>query len=140
MIAVLDTRLAPAVVADHLQRLAQQTGGVVVDDVRGLDAVLADATAVPAATTSVLVATALLALMLGSLGVYAVLSFLVSRRTQEFGIRVALGALPRDVRWLVVREGATLCARRPRRRRRRGAGGDARAWRPSCTASAPSIR
>ena len=64
----------------------------------------------PAATTSVLVATALLALMLGSLGVYAVLSFLVSRRTQEFGIRVALGALPRDLRWLVVREGATLCA------------------------------
>ena len=57
-----------------------------------------------------LVATALLALILGSLGVYAVLSFLVSRRTQEFGIRVALGALPRDVRWLVVREGAMLCA------------------------------
>ena len=110
MIAVLETRLAPTVVADHLQRLAQQTGGVVVDDVRSLDAVLADATAVPAATTSVLVATAVLALMLGSLGVYAVLSFLVSRRTQEFGIRVALGALPRDLRWLVVREGATLCA------------------------------
>ena len=59
---------------------------------------------------SVLVATALRALTLGSLGVYAVLSFLVSRRTQEFGIRVALGALPRDVRWLVVREGAALCA------------------------------
>ena len=77
---------------------------------RSLDAVLADATAVPAATTSVLVATALLALTLGSLGVYAVLSFLVSRRTQEFGIRVALGALPRDLRWLVVREGAALCA------------------------------
>ena len=38
------------------------------------------------------------------------LSFLVSRRTQEFGIRVALGAVPRDVRWLVVREGAGLCA------------------------------
>ena len=62
----------------------------------------------PAATASVLVATALLALMLGSVGVYAVLSFLVSRRTQEFGIRVALGALPRDVRWLVLREGARL--------------------------------
>ena len=110
MIAVLETRQAPTVVADHLQRLAQQTGGVVVDDVRSLDAVLVAATAVPAATTSVLVATAILALTLGSLGVYAVLSFLVSRRTQEFGIRVALGAQPRDLRWLVVREGAALCA------------------------------
>ncbi len=57
-----------------------------------------------------LVATALLALALGSLGVYAVPSFLVSRRTQEFGIRVALGAVPRDVRWLVLREGAVLGA------------------------------
>ena len=36
MIAVLETRLAPTVIADHLQRLAQQTGGVVVDDVRSL--------------------------------------------------------------------------------------------------------
>jgi predicted permease len=109
MIAILDTPMAPAAVAGHLQRVAAETGGLVVDDVRSLDAVIAAATAVPAATTSVLVATALLALTLGSLGVYAVLSFLVSRRTQEFGIRVALGALPRDVRWLVVREGAALC-------------------------------
>jgi hypothetical protein len=31
MIAVLDTRLAPTALADHLQRLAQQTGGVVDD-------------------------------------------------------------------------------------------------------------
>ena len=81
---------------------------MIVDDVRGIDAVVAAATAAPASTTSVLVATALLALALGSLGVYAVLSFLVSRRTQEFGIRVALGAVPRDVRWLVLREGAVL--------------------------------
>jgi predicted permease len=110
MIAVLDTTQAPAAVGGHLQRLARESGGLVVDDVRGLETVLAAATAAPAATTSVLVATALLALTLGSLGVYAVLSFLVSRRTQEFGIRVALGALPGDVRWLVLREGAVLCA------------------------------
>ncbi len=110
MIAVLDTRLAPTVVAGHLQRLAPAGGGLIVDEVRGIDAVVATATAVPAATTTVLVATALLALILGSVGVYAVLSFLVSRRTQEFAIRVALGALPRDVRWLVVREGVALAA------------------------------
>ncbi|MEO5823432.1 MAG: ABC transporter permease [Vicinamibacteraceae bacterium] len=110
MIAVLETTQAAAAVDGHLQRLARESSGLVVDDVRGLDSVLAAATAAPAATTSVLVATALLALTLGSLGVYAVLSFLVSRRTHEFGIRVALGALPRDVRWLVVREGAVLCA------------------------------
>jgi predicted permease len=109
MIAVLDTAQAPALAGGHLQRMAQETGGLVVDDVRGIGDVVAASTATSASTASVLVATALVALALGSLGVYAVLSFLVSRRTQEFGIRVALGAVPRDVRWLVLREGAVLC-------------------------------
>ena len=109
MIAVLDTPQAPAQAGGQLQRLARETGGLVVDDVRGIGDVVTAATATSASTASVLVATALLALALGSLGVYAVLSFLVSRRTQEFGIRVALGAVPRDVRWLVLREGAVLC-------------------------------
>jgi hypothetical protein len=110
MIAVLDTTQTASLIGGHLHRLAQETGGLVVDDVRGIGDVVAAATAAPASTAAVLVATALLALALGSLGVYAVLSFLVSRRTQEFGIRVALGAVPRDVRWLVLREGAVLCA------------------------------
>jgi predicted permease len=110
MVAVLDTTQAASHLAGPLQRLAQEAGGLVVDDVRGIDAIVAAATAAPASTASVLVATALLALALGSLGVYAVVSFLVSRRTQEFGIRVALGAVPRDMRWLVLREGAVLCA------------------------------
>jgi putative ABC transport system permease protein len=49
------------------------------------------------------------ALALGCIGVYGVLSFLVSRQIREFGIRLALGAQPRDLLWLVFREGAILC-------------------------------
>jgi predicted permease len=46
------------------------------------------------------------ALFMASVGLYGVLSFAVSRRTQEMGIRMAMGANTRDVVTLVVRQGA----------------------------------
>ena len=51
-----------------------------------------------------------LALLLASVGVYGVVSYSTGRRTREFGIRAALGAEPRDVAALVLREGLRLSA------------------------------
>lgn len=93
VILQFDTRLPILRIQTYRDRLAT-----------GLDAWMYQAGA------SVFAAFAAIALLLAVIGVYGVKSYVVSRRTREFGIRIATGAEPRVLVWQVLLEGGRITA------------------------------
>ena len=81
---------------------------VPVSEVRTLGTVVSESVETPRSTMWLFSAFALLALILGAVGIYGVFSYYVTERTHEIGVRVALGAKNKDVLKLVIGHGLEL--------------------------------
>ena len=76
--------------------------------IKSMEQIISDSIAYPRSISVLLGAFAGIALVLTVLGIYGLVAYLVTQRTQEIGIRVALGAQRRDIFKLVVNEGMKL--------------------------------
>jgi len=81
---------------------------VTVAEVRTMDDVVFNSNSQPRFYALLLIGFAVTALVLAGIGIYGVMSYMVSRRRQEIGIRMTLGAQPGAVLRMVIRQGMLL--------------------------------
>jgi putative ABC transport system permease protein len=98
----------PGTLQETLRRKTRERSPDVPVKFTSMDASLAENVAAPRFRTLMLGIFAAVAVCLAMAGVYGVMAYLVSQRSNEIGLRMALGASPRDISRLVLREGMLL--------------------------------
>lgn len=106
---VIRTRVPPLSLSSAIQKeLREASGGLPVARVRTMEQVISRSTAAENFNMLVLTIFGCAALVLAAIGIYGLMAYSVAQRTQEIGIRLAMGAGSSKVRNMVVFQGLRL--------------------------------
>lgn len=102
---VVRTKVAPLSLSAAVQEQLRQASGLPVSDVRTMSEVVSRSTSRQRFNMLLMTVFGSVALFLAAIGVYGLMAYSVQQRTQEIGIRMALGAESGHVRAMVIRQG-----------------------------------
>jgi putative ABC transport system permease protein len=105
---IVRTQVAPQSLSEAIQNQLRQATGLPVSDVRSIDEIVALSVSRQKFNMWVMSVFGGCALLLAAIGIYGLMAYSVEQRTQEIGIRLALGAQAAQVRQMVVKQGMLL--------------------------------
>jgi predicted permease len=104
---VVKTRVAPMQLRAAVEEQLRQVSGLPVSDIRTMDETVSRSTSRERFHMLLMSVFGGVSLLLAAIGIYGLMAYSVEQRTQEIGIRMALGAEAGDVRRMVMKQGVT---------------------------------